>query len=383
MNPKTKRRLTDLLGEMDANERQRLMKQAKKMRKEIRRRTPSRYEEDDQVRPRKCQRGPSLEDLMLQLLDHSAEPAGSGHDSANAIRGQVVWLTARKCRVQSTTETLEATISNDLTQRQQTDVAVGDHVWVEEKPEVGRIVTAVEPRRTKLSRPDPGNRHLERVLAANIDVVVMVVSVLEPPLHPRIIDRFLIAIQFGGAEPLLCVNKVDRLDSRTLQERELAKLEPYDAMGLPVLLCSAESGFGVEELRTRLSGRLCTFVGHSGVGKSSLINALAPGLGLETGAVSEGYGRGTHTTVASTLHELPDGLRIVDTPGVRSFGLPKLDADDLLTYFPEFASYASGCRYRNCRHAREPDCAVREASESGRLSRYRHETYLRLLESIA
>jgi len=274
---------------------------------------------------------------------------------------------------------VDCTIAPDIVRRQQSDLAVGDLVWFGPREDVEQVVS-VEPRVTKLSRPDPANRHLERVVAANVDLVVVVVSVVEPPLHPRLIDRFVIAIERGGAEPLLCVNKVDRLDTVQKQQSELAKLEPYDAMGLSILLCSAETGFGLDEVRQRLAGRLCAFVGHSGVGKSSLINALAPGLDLAVRAVSPGYGRGRHTTVASTLHELEGGLRIIDTPGVRSFGLGRLEPEDIPEYFPEFDPWSGQCRFRDCRHLQEPGCVVRQAVESGSLSSARYETYRRLME---
>lgn len=374
------------LAGLDANERNKLYKRAQKVRKETLRRSGrcARYEDDEGVSIRR-RSTESLEEIVLKLLDEEPKLQAEVAVTTHLRCGQVVWLSAGRCRVKPKDHPealVECTIAPDLIRRQQSDLAVGDLVWFGRREDVLQVAT-VEPRLTKLARPDPANPHLERVVAANVDVVVVVVSVVEPPLHPRLIDRFVIAIEQGGAEALLCVNKVDRLDTVQKQESELAKLEPYDAMGLSIVLCSAETGFGMEEVRRLLEGRLCAFVGHSGVGKSSLINALAPGLDLAVREVSPGYGRGRHTTVASTLHELPCGLRVIDTPGVRSFGLGKLDAEDIPGYFPEFEPFVANCRFRNCRHVHEPACGVREAVADGRLSRARYETYCRMLDGEA
>jgi len=234
-----------------------------------------------------------------------------------------------------------------------------------------RGVERILPRRTTLARTTPGQPHRQRVLAANIDLVAVVASFGEPPLRPGLIDRYLVAIQRGGAEPLLCVNKADLL---TAAEREL--LTPYEALGVPVLLCSTVTGAGLTELRAKLKGKLCVFTGHSGVGKSSLVNALAPGLDLRTGTVTESTGKGRHTTTASSLYELGCGIRIIDTPGIREFGIGLADADDMV----EFGAYAGQCRFRNCTHTHEPGCAVKEAVDRGDIPRARYESYLRLVD---
>lgn len=237
-----------------------------------------------------------------------------------------------------------------------------------------RTVIRAEPRRTKLSRPDVDNENKERIIVANVDTVLIVVSVVSPPLHPRLIDRYLVAIQNGGAKPLICVNKIDLLKDR----EELDQLKPYEAIGIPVVVCSTQTGEGIEELRQRVEGQTVAFVGHSGVGKSSLANAFAPYLGLNTGGVSEGYGRGTHTTTVSSLHRLPQGTTLIDTPGIRSFGLWATSKEELERSFPEFSGIH--CRFRNCSHTTEPECGVLAAVESGQVSHDRYETFLRLRE---
>lgn len=254
-------------------------------------------------------------------------------------------------------------------------VVVGDHVTVGILEGGWQIIKTL-PRRTKVSRPDVQDARIERLIAANVDSVVIVVSVVSPPLHPRLIDRYLIAIQHGGAQPVLCVNKMDLLEDAS----ELECLEVHRANGIPVFLCSTKEGEGIEELRAQVKGETIVFVGHSGVGKSSLINAFAPSLGLKTGATSEGYGRGTHTTTVSSRHELLDGTIVIDTPGVRSFGLWAASGVELDAAFPEIASIQ--CRFRDCQHRTEPGCGVLEALERGEVSEERYAAYEKLKAEI-
>lgn len=250
------------------------------------------------------------------------------------------------------------------------EVAVGDQVLFSP---ARRRIEDVLPRRTVLSRADPHNPRLERVIAANVDVVVNVVSLKTPPLRPGLIDRYLIAIGKSGAEPLLCVNKIDLLVS----PQELDALRPYQDVGIPVILCSAATGAGLESLSAALAGRLCVFAGHSGVGKSSLLNALDPRLQITTGVVIE---KGRHTTTSSALYHLPNGAKIIDTPGIREFGLWDITRDDLRRYYREFDAHQ--CAFSDCTHTHEPDCAVKQAVTSGAISESRYQSYARILASL-
>ena len=253
------------------------------------------------------------------------------------------------------------------------DIAPGDRVvFAADRRKIVRVL----PRRTVLSRPDPHNSRIERLIAANIDVVVVVVSVKSPPLRPGLIDRYLIAIERSGAGPLICVNKVD-LSS------ECPDVEVYRQIGIPVLRCSATTGEGLEELVNALAGKMCVLAGHSGVGKSSLLNALAPGLGLATSTVSDAHNKGRHTTTAASLHRLANGAVIIDTPGIREFGLWQVTADELGNYFPEIRILASRCNFRDCRHTQEPSCAVKDGVESGEIASHRYAAYLRILECVS
>ncbi|RYG47920.1 ribosome small subunit-dependent GTPase A, partial [bacterium] len=213
----------------------------------------------------------------------------------------------------------------------------------------------------------------DRVIVANVDAVVHVVSVVAPPLHPRMIDRVLLAVTRGGAEYMLAVNKLDLPGA----SEELTLIDDYRPH-IAVFEVSSQDGLGVDALRASIQGKTVAFFGHSGVGKSSLLNAVVGAVTAKAGEVSEGYGRGTHTTTSSTLYDLGGGTRIIDTPGIRSLGLWSLSDEDLREAYPEFTGL--GCRFRDCTHGEEPACAVRAAVETGEVSRFRYETYRRLRE---
>lgn len=283
-------------------------------------------------------------------------------------KGTVVSVYPKMCSVESERGLETVLVGNHV-------VVVGDNVQF---GELGSetIVVRIEPRFSKLSRPDVGYVGQERLIAANIDIIVIAVSVSAPPLHPRIIDRFLAAIRAGGASPVICVNKIDLLED----EAELELLKPYQVIGIPVIFCSANEGIGIDELRDLARGKTVAFVGHSGVGKSSLMNAFAPELGLVTGSVSEGYGRGTHTTTVSSLHRLESGTTLIDTPGIRKFGLWAMGEDQLLESFPEIA--AMNCRFSDCAHVSEPGCGVLSALAAGTLSEDRYNAYLKLRSEL-
>jgi len=260
-------------------------------------------------------------------------------------------------------------------------LAVGDEVAVSSQSGQSRVEGIVE-RRSRLSRPDPGNPNHELVIAANVDVAVVVVSVSNPPLHVGLIDRCLVALDRGGVEPLICVNKVDLLEGPVDREQLQQKMAVYRDLSIPVLLCSTATGDSMGELRQQLQGKTSVLVGHSGVGKSSILNTIDPAGERQTGDVRDHDGKGRHTTSSSSLRSLGDGTRIIDTPGVRSFGLWQMDARELQASFPEFDTDGDRCRFSNCSHLQEPDCAVREAAERGKLSKTRYESYLRILESL-
>jgi len=237
-------------------------------------------------------------------------------------------------------------------------VAPGDMVQVENE-----AVCGIAPRRTTLSRKDPGNIHIEKVVAANIDLIVIVAAADNPPFRPGLVDRYLLAAARGGVTPVLCLTKVD------LGDTALA-----DTFRIPLVRYSKPTGRGLDELRELLAGSTAVLVGQSGVGKSSLLNALAGEVRAKTGEISEATGKGMHTTTASRLYELENGAKIIDTPGIREFGLGEITLEEVKAAFPEFLD--AGCRFRDCRHATEPDCPVLAAGGP------RHRAYLRLLGEV-
>ena len=261
------------------------------------------------------------------------------------------------------------------------ELAVGDRVRLERR--AGETVLAgLLPRASRLSRPDPLLAHHERILVANVDLAVVVASVRRPQLAPGLIDRFLVALAHGGVAPAIVVNKIDLVPEPRAADAELSRIEPYRALDLPILVCSTRTGEGIDELRDLLAGRWAAFVGHSGVGKSSLLNALAPSAAAAVGETDAKVGRGRHTTSRARIYRLPGGGRVVDTPGIREFGLWKLTAGELSSYFADLAALAPGCRFANCTHSHEPACAVAAAADAGRLDRDRYATYLRILRSL-
>lgn len=239
------------------------------------------------------------------------------------------------------------------------------------------------PRTTVLCRPMPrsgkrrdeyGTEAFEKVIAANLDILLIVAATCQPPLRHGLIDRFLIIAERGKLTPVLAVNKTD------LAPPDDALIRDFESLGLEVIPCSAKTGDGLESLSRRLSGKQTVLAGASGVGKSTLINAIVPDADAATRTVREKDQRGRHTTSATVVYGLPGGGIIVDTPGLRELGI-RLDEAELSWYFPEFEAVAGQCKFRNCTHTHEPDCAVIEGVEQGRIIPRRYRSYLNILET--
>lgn len=263
-----------------------------------------------------------------------------------------------------------------------TAITVGDHVLfdVQDWQNKQGLIVEVFPRRTKLSRKRQADAYevaaQEDVVAANIDQVVIVASAHNPPLRPGLIDRYLVASLKGGLSPIICINKIDLTTLAEVQP--VAEL--YDRLNYPVLMTCAKSGEGVDALRQHLLGRASVFAGHSGVGKTTLLKQLCPGIDVKTQEVSSKTGRGKHTTTSAELVRLPSGGYVIDTPGIRQFSLWDLTPEDIACYFVEIAEHSRACRFRDCSHTVEPDCAVRQALQQGLIHPLRYESYLKLLQ---
>ncbi len=241
------------------------------------------------------------------------------------------------------------------------------------------VVEGVEPRHGgKLSRKAAGEREAEQVVAANVDQLVVVAAVAEPELNRRLLDRLVVSGENGGLEVAVCLNKADLADAAACEP----VLALYRRLGYRALATSARTGVGVEDLRALLKGKTSVFAGPSGVGKSALLMAVQPGLDLRTGEVSASTGKGKHTTTAVSLLPLDFGGYVVDTPGIREFALYDIERDALQHCFPEMAERFGQCRFADCSHRHEPDCAIVAAVKSGEIDPERYESYCRIYESL-
>ena len=291
-------------------------------------------------------------------------------------RGIVLRGTGGVWQVRTDTgETLPASLR--LKQAENEKLAVGDDVMLErgERDDAWAIVEIL-PRRAKLARRTPGGGPGERVVAANIDQVVVVFAIAEPEPHVRMLDRFLVIAEANDLPSRVVVNKVELAgDARAL-------FAQYEAIGYPVHYTSVKRGDGLPALKEALRGRVSALTGPSGVGKSSLLNAMFPGLNLRVGEISRSVMKGRHTTVGADLHPLPESGYVVDTPGLREVGVWGIDVRELDRCFPEMRPLLEQCRFGDCTHRVEPGCAVRSGVEGGGVSRDRYESYLKLRKEL-
>jgi ribosome biogenesis GTPase len=257
-------------------------------------------------------------------------------------------------------------------------VVVGDEVLVERGAEESMIVE-VAPRRTTLSRKWPGRPHKEQVIAANVDQVLVVTSARTPDFRPDLLDRFLCGAEHQEIPAVVCLNKIDL----GVPADVAAMLAANPRIGYPVVETSALTGTGLEALRALMRGKTSLAIGLSGVGKTSLVNALDPALGLQVNPVNRRTGLGRHTTTNTSLVRLSDGSHIVDAPGVRELGLWDSEADEIPFLFREFRPHLGSCRFGNtCSHDHEPGCAVKAAVETGQIAEHRYRSYLRVRREI-
>ncbi len=254
-----------------------------------------------------------------------------------------------------------------LSTEQRHVVTAGDRVFFRPAGEEG-IIERVEPRRGVLSRTSRGRRH---ILVANVDQMLIVASVAEPDLKPHLIDRFLVTAEKSQIRPVICLNKLDLVDPAALQPL----VGVYAQMGYQVLQVSAKTGLNVAQLQELLSDRETVIAGQSGVGKSSLLNAVQPGLNLRTAAVSADTEKGRHTTTTAVLLPLACGGYVVDTPGIRQFQLWDVIPEEVAGFFRDLRPYVSFCRFPDCSHTHEAECAVKDAVADGRLDLRRYESY--------
>lgn len=259
-------------------------------------------------------------------------------------------------------------------------LAVGDRVTISrDARDAAWAIVEIDARRSVLARREPSGRVGERIVVANVDQVVVVFAAANPEPHERMLDRFLVIAEANDLTARIVINKVELVGEERVRER----FADYIAAGYPLHLTSAKLGLGLDELHQALDGKVSALAGRSGVGKSSLMNSLYPGLDLRVGEISESVNKGRHTTVGAVLHPLPRGGYLADTPGLREVGVWGLAPDALDQCFPELRALAEECRFADCVHEVEPDCAVRTAVDRGSVSAARYDSYRRLRTELA
>jgi ribosome biogenesis GTPase len=258
-------------------------------------------------------------------------------------------------------------------------IVAGDRVLVSRPPDGSVVIESVLPRKTVLSRRLPRTRRdIEQVIVANAEQLVCVASVGRPRLNRRLLDRFLVIAEVAGLRSVVVINKIDLAE----QDAWLPAAEAYERAGYSVVPACALDGRGVDELASLIAGRFSVFAGPSGVGKSSLLNAMEPGLGIKVREVSSKTRKGKHATTNVTVFALDNGALVADTPGFRELGFWRIDPGELDALFPEFRDRIPECRFSGCNHSPEPDCAVKEAVLAGEIDAERYDSYLRLLEEL-
>ena len=258
-------------------------------------------------------------------------------------------------------------------------VAVGDMVEVAVKDDASYII-GIEPRRNYIIRKASNLSKESQILASNIDQALLIVTLKEPVTNTTFIDRFLATAEAYNVPVVIVINKVDLLSDADDHDYLEAVKSLYEIIGYKVIKMNALAGDGLEELQQALAGKVTLLSGNSGVGKSSIINLVLPGLNLKTGIVSESHHTGMHTTTFSEMFDLPGGGSVIDTPGVKGFGTIDFDKAEVAHYFKEIFKISANCKYNNCTHTHEPGCAVRDAVENHYISESRYQSYLSILE---
>lgn len=297
----------------------------------------------------------------------------TGH--AERKRGRVLRGVGGVYHVDVAGQTIECSLRGRLKRSDLGRVAVGDEVSLEILGDGSCVITEVLPRNSQLSRRSADGRR-EQIIAANVDQLAVVFAVSQPEPSFTQVDRLLVLAESSEVPAFLVVNKIDLSGESAAHER----FGLYERIGYEIIYTSVKKERAIGVLRDRLAGRVTVFVGPSGAGKSSLLNALRPGLSLRVGELSRAQGRGRQTTVAASLHRLDVGCYVVDTPGLGRLKFWEVGVHDLAWCFPEFRAHLGNCKFSDCRHIHEPECAVIEARASGQVSEARYRSYVTILK---
>ena len=261
-------------------------------------------------------------------------------------------------------------------------IAVGDHVDFEletKNDEVTGVINKIHDRTNYIIRKSVNLAKQTHIIASNIDQVFLIVTIDNPPTFASFIDRFLASAEAYSIKTILLFNKIDSYDDKALQElKYLSSI--YRKIGYQCLEISAKSGINIDKVKQLMKDKVSMFAGHSGVGKSTLVNAIEPGLDLKTKEISNQHQQGQHTTTFAEMYDLSFGAKIIDTPGIKGFGLVDMDKEEVGDYFPEFFALKQECKFNNCLHVQEPNCAVKKGLEEGKISYSRYNSYLQILE---
>lgn len=338
---------------------------------------------DDEAVPRHAV---SMKPRARDIVRHNEE------DALEGLKGRVVASFARSWIVEEigrdTAVFYECTPSRSIVSNNPGSslLAVGDIVVfqpIEQDEPTDRyrqgVILSVEERTTKLAREAAGRVGSEQVIISNIGQVVVLMAAADPFYNRRLLDRYLIEAELGGLQPIICINKIELMDPEFVAE-DLAVY--HEQLDIPVLLVSAKTGQGVEDLAEVLADSMSVFSGPSGVGKSTLLNMLVGNEIQATGEFSKKYQTGVHTTTFTKLFRLPHGGYVADTPGIREFGIWNVDKANLSFYFHDFDEFRHDCRFPMCTHTHEPGCAVKEAVEEGAIDPQRYESYCNIFESM-
>ena len=262
--------------------------------------------------------------------------------------------------------------------RSTSPVAVGDRVGFDLDDEAMGVIHTIEERENYLVRKSVNLSKQLHIIGANIDLVFLVITLKNPETFTTFIDRFLVSAAAFGIETVLLFNKMDQYSEKELEiVNELKEL--YTSIGYQSVLCSTKSGQGISELQNLMKDHTSIFSGHSGVGKSTLINTVAPELRLKIGEISEQHGQGQHTTTFAEMFDLSFGGRIIDSPGIRGFGIADIDKEEIARYFKEFFKASENCKFNNCQHLSEPGCAVKSELDEGVIAESRYQSYLSMV----